>query len=222
MSPVARSTLFATCAFLLGFSSVVYGQGAPNGNDFALAFEEARDDSERQALIEEAGRRPHFFRYLQVVELEKTDSHERAPIHITALEPASLFEVKFTANQRVSLSILREDPVTTPGDAVAVSGVIRGVDTETNTIHLSPAVVRHKDRLSPVAGREMLYDIDDRAAFYQFTGGREAVTVSYRDRDLLRHRDRILKEKGGQAWADFLQRKIDQRAADREQGESIP
>jgi hypothetical protein len=206
----------ALTACLIGCAAVpsALAQNA-NGNDFALAWVEARSDQVRRAMLEEAGRRPHYFRYLQIVEMETIESGGRRAVKITALEPASALDVSFTINQRIGLGTLDEEPKSVPGRAVAVSGVIRGVDTETGTIILDPTVLRHKDRLTPKVGKELYYELDNRAGFYSFTGGREPVSVSFRDRDLLRHRDRILAEGGDQAWADFLQREIRRRTAER-------
>lgn len=88
----------------LGASEPASGVGAPNGNDFALFYTEARSMSERETLLQEAGRRPHFFRYLMVLEMDEEEPHGSGPIQVVALEPASLLEVQFTVNQRVSLS----------------------------------------------------------------------------------------------------------------------
>ncbi len=198
------------------------GGGTVNGNDLALGIVEAADDAGRQALIAAAGRRPHFFRYLQIMTLENLGDSDRAGVRITALEPSSALDVVFTVRQSVSLSKLREDPASVPGRALAVSGVVQTVDFENRTIHLDPVVVRHKDRLAPVAGKEMLYEFDDKGLFYTFSGGREQVKVSYRDRDLLRHRDRIVEEGGDQAWADFLTRELERRAKEREGGVHAP
>jgi len=200
----------------------VAGQNA-NGNDFALSYVESSAERDRLALVESAGRRPHFFRYLQIVEMEESDAGGRRVVRITALEPASALDVVFRVDQKVSLSKLSEEPVSVPGRALAVSGAISRVDAKTGTIFLDPAVIRYKDRLSPsLRGKEMLYELDDRGIFYSFTGGKEAVAVSFRDRDLLRHRDRIMAEGGDQAWADFLQREIRSRQAGRQAGDGKP
>jgi len=203
-------------------SAPVAGQNA-NGNDFALSCSEASSETARLALIKEAGRRPHYFRYLQIMEMEDQTAGGRRTVRVTALEPASAWDVMFQVNQNVSLTTLSEAPVSVPGRALAVSGVIKSVDSKTGTIYLEPAVIRHKDRLTPsLSGKEMLYEIDDRSIFYSFNGGREAVAVAFRDRDLLRHRDRIMAEGGDQAWADFLQLEIRKRQAQRQAGDGRP
>jgi hypothetical protein len=195
----------------------VAGQNS-NGNDLALSLAEAAGDAERLALLADAGRRPHLFRYLQIVDMQETGSEGRRAVRITALEPASARDVVFTVNQKVSLSKLSDEPASVPGRALAVSGVIARVDAKTGAIFLDPAVIRYKDRPAPAVGKEMLYELDERGTFYSFNGGREAVALSFRDRDLLQHRDRIMAAGGDQAWADFLQREIRRREAERQAG----
>ncbi len=194
-----------------------------NGNDLALYYVEARSEVERQELVEGAGRRPHLFRYLQIMEMEEVEVGRRTGIRITALEPASGLDVTFTVNQPVSLRVLRDEPVSERGRAIAVSGVIADVDPRTGTFYLDPVIVRHKDRLTPVLGRrEMLYETNDEHIFYSFSGGRELVQLSYRDRDLLRHRGRILDVQGEQAWADFLQQELSKRKQERQAEKAAP
>ena len=221
-APLPRFSLpfLLAAAFLAALAPA--GAESFNGNDFALDFSEATHDARRRELMEGAGRRPHYFRYLQIMEMEEGETRGRPWVRIIALEPSSLYDVVFEINQPVSLTKLREEPASVRGKAVAVSGVIVKADPESRAIHLNPTVLRHKDRLAPVSGKEMLYELDDRHTFYSFTGGREAVKLSYRDRDLLRHRDRIIKEGGDQAWADFLQREIRRREAARKAGEPVP
>lgn len=180
-----------------------------NGNDFALYYIEARTDLERKTLLDEARGRPHFFRYLQIMELEKGEKDGRPFIAIRAFEPASYMDVKFYVSKRVSLTKLSEAPVSTLGDAIAVTGVIKSVAD--NTITLSPVIVRHKDRLSPKRGKELLCEVDPGATFYSYTGGKKAISLTYKDRDLLQHRDRVLAKSGKQGWADFLARELAKR-----------
>jgi len=188
-----------------------------NGNDLALYYSEAQTATERRELLASAGRRAHYFRYLQIMEMEEREAGRRREVHIIAQEPASGMDIAFVVNRPVSLRRLEEEPVSRRGRAIAISGIVSHVDDASGTMHLEQALVRHKDRLSPMLkGREMLYEIDDRSIFYSFSGGRENVQLSYRDRDLLQHRH-ILDEQGDQAWADFLQKKIAERQAQREQ-----
>ena len=207
-----RHMLMAT-ALLLGGGLVPGMARTSNGNDFALSYSEARTDQERQDVLDEAKGRPHFFRYLQIMELEKGEKGGRPFIAIVAFEPASYMDVKFFVSKRVSLQKLSDAPVSTLGDALAVTGVVKSVAD--NTITLSPMVVRHKDRLHPKRGKEMLWEVDPTATFYSYTGGKKAVSLTYKDRDLLQHRDRIMAQDGNQGWADFLAKEVATRNAAR-------
>ena len=131
-------------------------------------------------LLEDAKGRPHYFRYLQIMQLD--DSNERA-IAITAFEPSSYMDVEFIVTKRVSLQKLQEEPRSKLGDAIAITGVVRSVNGK--TIHVGPVIVRHKDRLAPKRGKEMFYEIDPSGTFYSYTGGKRPVSLTYQDRDLL-------------------------------------
>ena len=198
-------------ALILGVAVSVAVAKTSNGNDLALFYIEARTDLERKELLDEARGRPHFFRYLQIMEIEKGEKDGRPFIAILAFEPASFMDVKFFVSKSVSLRKLSEAPVSTIGDAIAVTGVIRSVAR--NTITLSPVVVRHKDRLHPKRGKEMLFEVDPGATFYSYTGGKKAVSLTYKDRDLLQHRDQVLAKGGKQGWADFLAGELAKREA---------
>lgn len=192
------------------------GAGAPatartsNGNDFALYFVEARTDRERKDLLDDALGRPHFFRYLQIMNMREGLTNGCPYVEITAFEPASYMDVEFTVTKRVSLDILSEKPKSKLGDAIAVTGCVREADPERNVISLHPVIVRHKDRLSSKIGKELLCEVDPGATFYSYTGGKRPVSLTYKDRDLLKHENRILKQ-GQQAWADFLEQELARR-----------
>ena len=185
-----------------------------NGNDFALYYTECATGAERKALLDDAKGRPHFFRYLQIMEMEKGEQGGRPFIAVLAFEPASFMDVKFYITKRISLDKLSEEPRSAIGDAIAVTGVIESVDT--NTITLSSAVVRYKDRLTPKRGKEMLYEVDPSGTFYSYSGGKKAVSITYKDRDLLQYRDQVLAEKGKQGWTDFLTLEVEKRNKARE------
>jgi len=213
--------LFAS-AFLL-LSAPVLGRTS-NGNDFALYFSEAGTKQAKLDLFNDAKGRPHYFRYLQIMEMEDFSS-TGGGIAITAFEPASYMDVTFVVTKRVSLGKLREDPVSKLGDAIAVTGVVKSIDTEKNAIVLSPVIVRHKDRLSPKRGKEMLYEVDPSATFYSYTGGKRPVSLTYKDRDLLRHKSRILAAGGKVAWGEFLEKELARRENERaaaKAGKSAP
>jgi hypothetical protein len=186
-----------------------------NGNEFALALTEAKSPAARTALVEGAGGRPHFFRYLQIVELQQTNEAGREAWKVSAFEPSSYMDVHFTVSMPVSLSLLKADPATKIGDAIAVTGKVLGVDPARNAILLGEPIVRHKDRLSPKAGVELLSEVNPGATFYSYTEGPRPVKVEARDRDLLQHRDRILGAGGPKAWTEFLETEIAKRKQQR-------
>jgi hypothetical protein len=186
-----------------------------NGNEFALALTEAKSPAARTTLVETAGGRPHFFRYLQVIELQQVEEAGREVWKISAFEPSSYMDVHFTVSMPVSLSLLKADPVTKIGDAIAVTGKVLGVDPARNAILLGEPIVRHKDRLGPKMGKELLSEVNPGATFYSYTEGPRPVKVEARDRDLLQHRDRILGAGGPKAWTEFLETEIAKRKQQR-------
>ena len=186
-----------------------------NGNDFALYVIETKTEAQEKALVDKAIGRPHFFRYLQVMEMDVTRENGIDGIRITAFEPASYLDVCFTVTKPVSLCILKEAPATKLGSAIAVTGKVVSADKDSNTIHLRSVIVRHKDRLSPALGKELMCEVDPRSTFYSYTGGNKEVNLTYKDRDLLKHKDKILAQRGKQGWTDFLSAEVAKRNATR-------
>lgn len=182
-----------------------------NGNDFALALSEAKTPAAKKAVLDDAQGRPHFFRYLQIMEMEPAGDE----VKITAFEPGSFLDVKFTVAMPVSLAKLREDPASKVGDAIAVTGRVIGVDPAKGAILLDSPIVRHKDRLSPAMGKELLGEVNPGATFYSYTEGPRPIHLEFRDRDLLAHRDETLAQGGPKAWAAFLEVEIAKRKAAR-------
>jgi len=133
----------------------------------------------------------------------------REGVEIIAFEPSSFLDVKFVVKKRVSLRKLQEEPVTKVGDALAITGVMK--DANTSFITLGPVVVRHKDRLTPKRGKEMLYEVDPSATFYSYTGGKRPVSLTYKDRDLLKYKHSILSSQGKQGWTEFLEQELAKR-----------
>lgn len=212
--PFGRCLLF--CSLLLSLLAPALARTS-NGNDLALYFAEAKDDAERKSLLAEALNRPHFFRYLQIMELAKVKAPDGTDaVRITAFEPASLMDVRFTVSKPASLAVLDEDPPSKVGDALAVTGVVTGADKQKNTIELGQTIVRHKDRLSPKIGKEMLCEVDPGAVFYNYTAGSRPVTLTYKDRDLIRHKDQIIAEKGPDGWVEFLEAEVARRNKQRQ------
>jgi hypothetical protein len=180
-----------------------------NGNDFALYYAEAQTEEDKQFLFDDAKGRPHFFRYLQILEMEEVEENGSYAVKITAFEPASLMDVTFTVTKRESLKLLRSDPESVPGKAIAVTGKV--VEIYRNSISLNPVIVRHKDRLSPAIGKELLCEVSPTATFYSYTGGDHEVNVTYKDRDLLQHKNAVIAKSGKQGWCDFLTAEVAKR-----------
>lgn len=212
-----RPGLLSCLAFLAALTSLSLSSRSAraetlNGNDFALYYSEAKTPKEKKEVLDRSLGKPHFFRYLQIMEMER--NKEGTAVAITAFEPSSLMDVKFTVVKRESLVKLAEDPLTKLGDAIAITGVVRGVST--NTIACSPVIVRHKDRLHPKRGKELLCEVDPTATFYSYTGGDRPVSLTYKDRDLLQFKDQIMAQKGKKGWAEFLEQEMAKRKKERD------
>ena len=186
-----------------------------NGNEFALAMSEAKTPAARKAVLDDAMGRPHFFRYLQIMEMQPVTEDGRAGFKITAFEPSSYTDVIFTVTLPVSLSILKTDPASKLGDAIAVTGKIAGIDPGKNGILLGETIVRHKDRMSPKVGKELLGEVNPGATFYSYTEGPRPIKLEFRDRDLLQSRDKIMAAGGPKAWVEFLETEIAKRKQQR-------
>jgi len=211
-----HALLFAT--FLLALAALASAETS-NGNDFALALVEAKTPAAKKAIFDDAKGRPHYFRYLQIMELQPAPDGQSG-VTITAFEPASYLDVKFSVTMANSLAMLKEDPVSKVGDAIAVTGKVLGV--EKNVIFLDNTIVRHKDRLSPKIGAELIGEVNPGATFYSYTEGPRPVNVEFRDRDLLINRDKVLAAGGPKAWAAFLETEIAKRKQARAAKEGGP
>ena len=208
-----RAALLPTALWLaLAFHA---SAATSNGNDFALAYTEAKTPAAKKAALDEALGRPHFFRYLQIMEMTAVTEEGHAGMKITAFEPGSYMDVKFTITMPVSLALLQENPASKIGDAIAVTGKLAGIEPGKNTILLESTIVRHKDRLSPAMGKELLAEVNPGATFYSYTEGPRPIKLEARDRDLLANRDRIMAAGGPKAWAEFLEKEIAKRKAER-------
>jgi len=179
-----------------------------NGNDFALAYSEAKDPAKKSGQVRDALGRPHLFRYLQIQKMQETSEQGRPGIQITASEPSSLMQVQFTVTLHVSIALLKQAPASKAGDAIAVTGKVASVDPAQNLILLENPIVRHKDRLAPKIGKEMLAEVNPQAVVYSYTEGPRPVIVEARDRDLLEFRAKVLAESGPKGWCEFLEKEI--------------
>ena len=97
---------------------------------------------------------------------------------MSTVEPSSDMIVDFTVKKKVSLR--KADPVQT-NEAIAVTGRVKLMDEKGNRILLEPVIVRHKDRLSPKVGIELLYEVDPAARKGSDTSTGKEV-IKYRDR----------------------------------------
>lgn len=130
-----------------------------NGNDLALEFSTATDTQKKQ-IHDDVADKLFFFRYLRILNVEKGETNGMPCIRMNTLEPSSDMRVSFTVRKTDSLqkaAALKE------GDGVAVSGRLKVIGGKDNTIVLDPVIVKHKDRLSPAVGKELLYEIDSTA-----------------------------------------------------------
>ena len=193
-----------------------------NGNDFALYFSEAKDTDERSAVFEEAKGNPHFFRYLQIMEMKEETVEGREVIEMVAFEPASLMDISFTLSRSRSMQLLKEEPESKLGSALALTGKVIGVDLKKNTVRLGSVIVKHKDRLSPAIGKELLCEVDSKALFYSYTAGPRFVGLTYKDRDLLQYREKYLDDGSPKKWVEFLEKELARRDVARNQGEETP
>ena len=205
--------LFSTAALVLPVQAAT-----SNGNEFALAVSEAKTPAQRKTVFDSASGRPHFFRYLQIMDMQSVTQEGREAFQITAFEPSSYLDVAFTVSMPVSMSLLKADPASKVGDAIAVTGKVVGLDPAKNTIQLTEPIVRHKDRLAPKPGKELLSEVNPGATFYSYTEGPRPIKLEARDRDLLQHRDRVLGAGGPKAWAEFLETEIAKRRQQRATG----
>ncbi|MFO1492459.1 MAG: hypothetical protein U1F87_16485 [Kiritimatiellia bacterium] len=203
------------CLALLVLAALPAAALTSNGNEFALYYSEAKTPAARAELLKDAQDRPHTFRYLQIMTIEYGTTNDTDCVFITAFEPSSLLDVSFMVTAPVSLKILRADPETKPGDAIAITGRITRFDEKRNSILLGETLVRHKDRLSPAVGKELMCEVTPNGVFYSFTGGGKEVNLTYQDRDLLSHQSEILDKQGKKAWSDFLEAELARRKAAR-------
>lgn len=209
-----RVSLTCLWTVLVTFAAAAHAKTL-NGNDFALYLSEAVDAPEHAALVREARGKLHYFRYLKICVMTEGVKDGRPQVAIQAVEPSSLWRVEFKVAKAVSLRKLAESPASSIGDAIAVTGKLVSADPKKQIIVLNPVIVRHKDRLSPKMGKELMAELDPGAFYYSYTGGRRPVHVTYKDRDLLKAKGRILGSGGALAWAEYLEKKLAERRRER-------
>lgn len=197
-----------------------------NGNDLALYLSEAKDNKTAfDEIVKDTPEKNYYFRYLEIINMDSGRQNGAPFVHVECMEPSSYFKVEFTITKPVSLTKLMEEPVTKEGDAIAVTGKIGSIDAKKEIIILNPVIVRHKDRLTPKRGKELLGEVDPTARFYSFTGaGGKRVEVSYGDKDILpwssleseaeqqKLKEKIQLQYTKEEWADYLLAKLAQRS----------
>ena len=191
---------------------VSLAQGAvPSGNEVARDLTFAKTPTMRKMILDEALGKPHFFRYLQILEMESGVEQGCPVIKLTTCEPSSKMFIKFKVVKTLSLGKLKEAPESMIGDAIAVTGNIQSVDPVKRVMVVDPVIVRYKDLLARKGGKEMLQERDSSGVVYSFTGGKEPVNLSKRDEDLVQYEEKILAERGKDGWARFLLDEIAKR-----------
>ena len=194
MIPMKKRLTLAAALLVIGLT--LSAQAATsNGNDFALYYHEANTPDKKSAVLKDAEGRPHFFRYLKILEMTEGDEGGKHYVDVTAVEPASSKNVKL----RIS----------------ATNSLVNSVDAAKNTIVLDSSIVRHKDVLSRKPGKELLAEVDPTALVYSYTEGPRPIMLQAQDKDLLESRDKILEQGGSKAWFEFLETEIAKRKAQR-------
>ena len=124
MIPMKKRLTLAATALVIGLT--LSAQAATsNGNDFALYYHEANTPDKKSAVLKDAEGRPHFFRYLKILEMTEGDEGGKHYVDVTAVEPASSMNVKLRISATNSLALLKNSPETKVGDAIAVTGKAR-------------------------------------------------------------------------------------------------
>lgn len=158
-------TLIA-CAAL--FSVRTGWAGVPeSGNTLALDIVSSKKPEIKQKYIKRAINNLYYFRYLKITEMQEGETNGLKYVKIKTVEPSSDMAVEFTVYKTVSLKkLLEEEPKTEIGHAIGVQGRVTaiGMNKETeNVIYLNPVIVKHKDRLAPKRGKELMTEIDPNA-----------------------------------------------------------
>lgn len=215
-------------AIILASLVAVCGAGAKteNGNDMCLYLSEAIEAGNRDEidyLKDEAEGVNYFFRYLKILDMRSGRQNGQPYVDILSHEPSSYLKIKFRVTKKMSLTTLMQEPQSKIGSAIAVTGRTAEIDEKKGLLVLAPVIVRHKDRLTPKAGKELLGEVVPTARYYSYTAVKgKSVEVCYADRDLIdNNKDKMpafdapYAEK--EAWASFLIREVAKRKRIREQ-----
>lgn len=134
-----------------------------NGNDLALDYV-SYSGEEQTEVVEDATGQLHFFRYLKITNLVQKITNGRRQVNIAAIEPSSDLVVAFTVTKSVSLARIKDQQIGV-GNGIAVSGRVTSIGGDPVTIFLDPVIVKHKDRLAPTIGKELLHEVDPNARY---------------------------------------------------------
>ena len=145
-------------ALSLAAAGFVSADPVHNGNELALNFSQG-NAAAKQALQKERTGLLHTFRYLEVREI--APAADGKPPVIVTVEPSSDMKVELDVDGKLSLEWAR---TVATGECVAAKGRIKSLGTDApDRIVIAPAVIMHKDRADPKAGKELLNEIDKRA-----------------------------------------------------------
>jgi hypothetical protein len=170
-------TVLASCTAAL-VSTIAWALPIDSGNTLALDYSSAKTPDQRKKIAEPVIGKLHYFRYLKILEMNDGMTNGNRVVFIKAVEPSSDMLIEFTVTKPVSLKTLDDDPKTKLGDAVGVQGRLESIGkVSTNTIVLNPVIVKHKDKLAPVRGKELLYEIDPNARYGTDTSGSKPVVI---------------------------------------------
>jgi hypothetical protein len=196
-----------------------------NGNDLCLYLDEAMGNKAlTKELVSDTKGKNYFFRYMKIISRKAGRENGRPYIQLSLMEPSSYYVVRCKVIKPQSLLTLMNDPESREGDAIAMTAKVEKVDVENSVIYCNPVIVRHKDRIAPKRGKEMLYEVDPRATVYQYTAVEgKPVNITQADRDLIpwldiedpgkakKVKDEIQKSYTRAEWADYLLKALEER-----------
>ena len=154
MRPVLLRATVVLAALL---AAAGHAEPVGNGNELALNYTRA-DAIGRQGIQQEFSGRFHTFRYLRVTQIT-TNAAGSGPVLLT-VEPSSDMEVVLVVGGKLSLDMVS---TIATGECVAAKGRVKSIGVPPNRIVVEPALLQHKDRITPKAGAELLPEVDPRA-----------------------------------------------------------
>jgi len=157
-SPSRR--IIAWAGVLLLAAQLARAEAVNNGNELALHYTRGTAAAKAQLRKDSAGVY-HGFRYLKVVAMATDTNEVQTPI-LTTIEPSSDMQVVLYVSGKLSYELVA---TLSTGECVAVRGRVKSLGVENpNLMVVSPAILLHKDRATPKAGKELMPEVDRRAA----------------------------------------------------------